>query len=202
MKIPKEKFETRQFRKTIEIRAKETEGENYIVTGYAMKFEPYVLFESDEGPVYEEFPKKCFENTDMSDVIMLYDHQGRVFARTSNNTLKVELDDTGMLIEADLSSNTESRQLYDDIKSGLITKMSWSFAVGSYRFEEDANKIVHESVRKVYDVSAVGIPANDDTTINARNFVDGVIDKIQAERLEERKRKLKLKLEIEKAMED
>ena len=80
--------------------------------------------------------------------------------------------------------------------------MSWSFAVGSYRFEEDAKKIVHESVRKVYDVSAVGIPANDDTTINARNFVNGVIDKIQAERLEERKRKLKLRLEIEKAMED
>ena len=92
MKIPKVKFEKRQFRKTIEIRAKETESESYIVTGYAMKFEPYVLFESDEGTVYEEFPKKCFENTDMSDVIMLYDHQGRVFARTSNDTLKVELE--------------------------------------------------------------------------------------------------------------
>lgn len=199
--IPKEKLESRQFRQTIEIRAKEAESENYIVTGYAMKFEPYVLFESEEGKVFEEFPKGCFENTDMSDVIMLYDHQGRVFARTSNNTLKVELDDTGMLIEADLSSNAESKQLYDDIKSGLITKMSWSFAVGKYRFEEDSQTIVHESVRKVYDVSAVGIPANDDTSINARNFANGVIDKIQAERLEERKRKLKVILQIEEAME-
>lgn len=39
----------------------------------------------------------------MSDVILQYDHNGRVFARTTNNTLVVEADDTGLFMAADLS---------------------------------------------------------------------------------------------------
>ena len=56
--------------------------------------------------------------------------------------------------------------------------------------------IVHTRIAKVYDVSAVSIPANDNTEINARAWVDGEI--AQAARrdaeLDERRRKLRVKI--------
>ena len=39
-------------------------------------------------------------------------------------------------------------------------------------------------VNKVYDVSAVSIPANPNTDISARDYFDGVIEAEKAERLE------------------
>lgn len=51
-------------------------------------------------------------------------------------------------------------------------------------------------IKKLYDVSAVSIPANDGTSISARRTADGVIEQIKAERLERAKNKLKLLLEV------
>lgn len=200
--ISKRKLEQRQFRqmKPLEIRRNENNSESdFFVEGYAMKYEPYLFYEDEDGEVYEEFKREAFKNADLSDIIMLYDHQGRVFARTSNNTLEVGFDDIGMWIKADLSSNQASRELYEDIKNGLITKMSWSFRFGEYHFDKQTRTIVHDSIKKVYDVSAVGIPANNDTNINARKFVDGVINEFEAERLkeQEKKRKLQIKLKLQ-----
>ena len=56
------------------------------------------------------------------------------------------------------------------------------------------------SVRKLYDVSAVSLPANDATSISVRSLIDGEIERIQAERLEAEKlelRRKKLMLEID-----
>ena len=58
---------------------------NYYVEGYAARYEPYVLFyDADNQPIYERFEPGCFDACDMSDIVMQYDHQGKVLARTSN----------------------------------------------------------------------------------------------------------------------
>ena len=174
--------------------------DNY-VEGYAARYEAYVLYDmGDEGKVYERFEPGCFDETDMSDVILQFDHEGRVFARTTNNTLVVEADSNGLFMAADLSKTEGARGLHEDIAAGLITKMSWRFRVGTYHIErtEGSNDvtIVHTKIPKIYDVSAVSIPANDNTEINARSWADGVIGEAarsEAE-LEERRRKLRLKI--------
>ena len=173
------------------------------VDGYAAKYEKYLLWDDgDWGKTYERFAPGCFDKTDMSDVIMQFDHAGRVFARITNNTLVVEADDTGLFMAADLDKTELARGLYEDIKAGMITKMSWRFRVGKYYVErEEGSKdrtIVHTEIPKIYDVSAVSIPANDNTEINARDFVHGVMDEIarrEAE-LDERRRKLRLKIKL------
>ena len=201
-KIPQKKLENRQFRpmQPLEVRQAEENAESdFLVSGYAMKYEPYKLYEDRNGPVLEEFKRNAFKESDMNDVIMLYDHQGKVLARTSNNTLKVTLDDTGMYMEADLSKSRAAKEMYEEIQAGLVTRMSWSFMTGDYHFDKESRTIIHDSVKKVYDVSAVGIPANNDTNINARKFVNGVIDEFEAERLEVQKAKDKLILELELA---
>ena len=177
------------------------ENEETKVRGYATTFDdPYVLY-SDKDLVFREvIDHDALNDADMSDVIMQYDHEGRVFARTSNGTLTITPDAHGLAIEADLGGTDLGRGLFQEIKGGYTTKMSWAFKV-------DADEWVSEKspdgraletrtikrVRKVYDVSAVSLPANDATDISARTLTDGVIERIRAERLEAlelRKRKM------------
>lgn len=149
---------------------------NYYVEGHATTWEPYLIFEDEDGPVYEQFDRHCFDNADLTDVIMQFDHAGHVFARTGNGTLIVEPDDMGLFTAGDLGRTERARQMYDEIQSKMITKMSWRFLLGDYEYDPLTRLILHKTVKKVYDVSAVSIPANDNTAINARSWVDGVIN--------------------------
>ena len=186
--------------------AKRFDSEKY-VEGYAAKYDKYLLWDGGEwGKVYERFDPGCFANTDMSDVIMQFDHAGRVFARITNGTLLVEADDTGLFMAADLDKTELARGLYEDINAGMITKMSWRFKVGKYYVEREEGSrdrtIVHTEIPKIYDVSAVSIPANNDTEINARDFAHGVMDEVarsEAE-LDERRRKLRLNIKIQEVI--
>ena len=166
--------------------------ERKLVNGYASTFnEPYVLYSDDEIVYREQVDPGAFDNTDMSDVIMQYNHEGRVFARITNNTLSVTPDERGLFIEADLGGTELGRQLYEEIAGGYTDKMSFGFIVDS----DDVQRTASEDGRvdvlrtitgisKLFDVSAVSIPANDATSISVRNLADGVIEQIRAERLE------------------
>ena len=169
---------------------------NYYVEGYAARYEPYVLYDTPDGPIYERFDRGCFDSCDMSDVIFQLNHQGTVFARQSNASLIVEPDDIGLFTAADLGRTSGARNLYEEISTGMITKMSWGFILGDYYYDQESRTIVHKTVKKIFDVSAVSIPANNNTEINARSWADGVIDlaaRSEAE-LDERRRRLRLKL--------
>lgn len=185
----------------------EQETEEKRVTGYATTFnEPYVLFEDDDIVYREQVDSKAFEETDMSDVIMQYDHEGRVFARTNNNTLTVTPDEKGLYIEADLGGTEIGRQLFDEIRGGYTDKMSFGFIVDKdeeLRSEADDGRVdilrTITGISKLFDVSAVSIPANDGTSIgvSTRGRIDGVIDEIRTERSEAEKLKLeKLRTEV------
>ena len=172
---------------------------NYYVEGYAARYEPYVLYEDYDGqPVYERFEPGCFASCDMSDIIMQFNHQGTVLARLSNGSLIVEADETGLFIAADLGRTEAARNLYEEISAGMVTKMSWGFIPSTYYYDKESRTIVHKTVKKIFDVSAVSIPANQNTEINARSWGDGVIDlaaRSEAE-LDERRRRLRLKINL------
>jgi HK97 family phage prohead protease len=180
---------------TSEPSSRRIDCENY-VEGYAARYEPYVLYYDGDQPVYERFEPGCFDNCDMSDVIMQYDHEGKVLARTGNGSLIVGADENGLFFAADLGRTDAARSLYDDVQAGMVTKMSWRFRCGTYYYDVETRTIVHKTVKKIYDVAPVSIPANDNTEINARAWVDGEI--AQAARseaeLNERRRKLRLRI--------
>ena len=175
----------------------EDQEERKIVAGYASTFnDPYVLYQNEDIIYTEQIDEKAFDNTDMSDVIMQYDHEGRVFARISNETLSVKPDEHGLYIEANLGGTELGRQLYDEIAGGYTDKMSFGFTVDAdeeLRSEAEDGRVLIErtitGISKLYDVSAVSIPANNGTTIavSTRSKIDGAIEAIQAERLEAEK---------------
>lgn len=163
-------------------------AEEMVVEGYATTFDtPYLLWREDGYEVWEKVDRNAFAETDMSDVVMQYNHEGRVFARNSNGTLTLRVDEKGLHVNAILGGTELGRQLYEEIKGGYTNKMSFGFTV-----EEDKREIVEEgdSVRiertilkigRLYDVSAVSIPANDGTSISARNYCEGVIAEVAEE---------------------
>ena len=195
----------------IEIRtAMEGEDERMTVEGYATTFnDPYVLWKEGGYTVKEQIDRSAFDGADMSDVIMQYDHEGRVFARTSNGTLTLASDDHGMKIVADLGGTELGRQLYEEIKGGYTNKMSFGFTVDADTREITENHETGETeilrtitaIRKLYDVSAVSLPANNATEISARAYCEGVIAEAAEERRahaerEARKRKIRILSEV------
>ena len=161
-----------------------------VVEGYATTFnQPYNLYsfedECGKHTVREQVDANAFKDADMSDVIMQYDHAGRVFARISNGTLGLEEDEHGLKIRANLSGTEIGRQLYEEIQGGYTNKMSFGFTVAEDNIVPDGTDYLRTIVRigKLFDVSAVSLPANDFTEISARSHCDGAIAEIEAERL-------------------
>jgi len=183
----------REYR-SMKIERREGQEEDFKVRGYASTFEPYVLYSYDGIDYSEKIDRKAFDDADVSDVIFLYNHEGMVHARQKNGTLKLGTDDHGLWTETDLSSTTQSRELFEAINSGLVDQMSFAFTVTEDAYDRETHTRTILKIGKVYDVSAVSIPANPGTDIaavSARDYFNGVIEMEKAERLE-RERQLAL----------
>lgn len=179
------------------------EEPKYIAEGYATTYDdPYTLFEYDGIAYKETVSRDALAGADMSDVIFLYNHEGMVYARQSNGTLELTSDERGLHVRADLGSTEASRQMFESIRAGLVTQMSWAFTIADEDYDEETHTRSIKSVRKIYDVSAVSIPANPNTDIaeSARRSLDGVIkaeaekrrsERERAERIERIRNKLK-----------
>lgn len=163
---------------------------DYYVEGYASTFnDPYTLYKYGDWEYVEIIDPDAFRDADMSDIIMQFDHQGKVYARMSNHTLIVEPDQHGLFVAADLGKTTNSRMMWEDIDAGLVTRMSWGFTIApdgiSYVDDESQHRTTATitKVSKIFDVSCVSLPADPNTEISARSLYDGAIERVQEERL-------------------
>lgn len=176
----------------MEFRALNDEQSPYVVTGYACTYDKYNLF----GKFHERILPEAFAGADLSDVIFQYDHAGKVYARTSNGTLQVTPDAHGLLVRADLSKSAAAKELFEEIRAGLITKMSFAFRVAQDHDEDDGYTRAIDRFDKIYDVSAVSLPANDNTEIgiSARGFFQAVEERKAREALELQRRRLQIRM--------
>lgn len=162
----------REFRsfKEFEIRKNE---EEMVVEGYAVTFnDPTIMYSYDGIDYKEQIDDRAFENADMKDVIFNYNHGGKVIARTRNKTLELKVDKKGLYIRAKLDGTDEGRKIYEEIKGGYIDKMSFAFTVSESAYDTENHMRTIRKVKKLYDVSAVDIPAYDTTSISARSFFE------------------------------
>lgn len=168
----------RQYR-AFEVRA---EPDGMVVEGYAAVFDtPNVMFECDGIQYKEVIDRSAFGSTQMSDVVMNYNHGGKPVARTKNSTLNLTVDDYGLKVHADLSSSRESRELFEEIKAGLIDKMSFAFTVNEEAYNQETHTRRITGIKRLYDVAAVDIPACDSTSITARSFFEAEAERERAE---------------------
>lgn len=150
---------------------REEGSEEYRVKGTAVVFNtPTMLYECDGIKYFEVIDRNAFDGCDLSDVIMNYNHGGKVVARLRNKTLTLDINERGVDIVADLSGTTAGRELYEEINGGYVDKMSFSFSVRESKYDSVTHTRTITKVKKLYDVSAVDIPAYNDTSISARSF--------------------------------
>lgn len=176
-----------------------------VIEGYATTFnDPYLLYKRGLYEVYEQVDRHAFDQCDLSDVIMQYDHEGRVFARNTNDTLEIRPDDHGLHTRADLGGTKLGNEIYDDVAGRYSTKMSMGFIVRKDKEEYEENKETGEvkilrtilEIQKLFDVSVVSYPANDHTAIATRHWCEGVIDNVRKEIAAEKRAKQRQKIKI------
>lgn len=199
MEAKRNKRQERRF--DFKTRAAEVEGEDgqkeLYVEGYACRFNsPTVLFEYGGQEYREQISSHAFDEAKMDDVIFNYNHQGKVMARTRNKTLELKVDDEGLFIRARLDGTEEGRRLYDEIAGGYIDRMSFAFTVREESFDQANFMWTIHKVKRLYDVSAVDIPAYDDTSIEARRESIETAERERQAALEMAKRKLALKCKL------
>lgn len=191
--ISEKEMQFRDFKLTnIETRSNEEEKQELVLEGIACTFDQEtVLYKGKYYECREKIASEAFNNCDMTDVIFNFNHCGRVYARTRNKSLELSVKPDGLHMRAILMPEDNGHaELYRDIQSGLIDKMSFAFHVkeSSYEYIERADEPTIEirtitEIDKLYDVSAVDIPAYDTTSISARGAFDAEREKRKAESL-------------------
>lgn len=187
--------------RSVEMRAAEDGGEELHVEGYAAVFnQRTLLWESPfSGTKYYEIidPGAVDARTDISDVILRYNHSDSalILARSSNGTLTVTPDATGLKISAKIAPTTAGKDIYQLIKRGDISKMSFAFSVDKDSWESDQEAKTEtrtiQHIRSVRDVSPVDFPAYDGTSISARGGGNSVVEELkEREAQEELRQKL------------
>ena len=193
--IVREMKQMKEIRKLdMQFRAEETEDKKMEIKGYA------AVFNSPETYSYTEvISDKAFDDADMSDVVLRYNHNDSfmVLARTRNDSLKLNVDEKGLYIDATLQDDiTDHRNIFNAIKSGLIDKQSFAFVVDEDEYDYDTDTRTITKIGKVFDVSVVDQPFYNATDVSvARNQNDEYLEKRNQLRKEHEE---KLKLEEKK----
>lgn len=177
--------------------AEEADGAARYVEGYAARFNsPTVLFELDGTEYWEVIAPGAFDGADMEDVIFNYNHTGNVIARTRNGTLELTTDEEGLRIRARVDGTEAGRQLYEEISGGYVDRMSFAFTIQEESYDSAEHLWTIQKVKRLYDVSAVDIPAYDDTSIAARRAAVEDSQRARQAALALDKRKIALKCKL------
>ncbi len=173
------------------------ENQNLEVEGYALKFDkPTIIMKGTDFEHEEVIAKGSISREVLKDVVFNKNHDNsKLLARTLNDSLKLEIDDVGLKIKANIIDNQFGRDTFAEIKEGLIQKMSfaWSNVGSEWEWHEKGEKRrrVFTKLGKFVDVSAVTFPAYDDTSIESLRangiMTDDEIQDIKQEITEKRK---------------
>lgn len=179
--------------------------EGMIIEGRAIVYDtPAVMYEWDGVKYYEIIARGALDGADLSDVTFKYNHSNSVMimARTRNKTLELMPDKQGLMLRANLANITAGRDLYELIKRGDIDKMSFAFTVTEDAYNKDTRTRTIIKFKRIWDVSAVDLPAYSDTSISARSFfqAEAEKDRLAAEAEAEQQRKAAEAAELRKRL--
>lgn len=162
-------METRQLTTKLELRKLENDTE--VIEGYALKFDRWSDTLGWFYPFREKLEPGCLDTADTDNVVALFNHdQSQILGRTGAN-LDLEVDNIGLKFQISPTNTTLSRDLMENIRSGVINQCSFAFTIpdeeGAEEWRENEETGVYEryvrKIDKLYDVSVVTTPAYPDT---------------------------------------
>lgn len=154
----------------LQFRAETNEEEKMEIKGYA------AVFNSPETYGYTEIiAPTAFDEADMSDVVLRYNHNDSfmVLARTRNKSLKLDVDEKGLYMDATLQDDiTEHKDIFNAIKSELIDKQSFAFTVDEDTYDYDTDTRTITKIGKLFDVSVVDQPFYNATDVSVARDIN------------------------------
>lgn len=180
--------------------AKRADG-SQVITGYAAVF----YRADDPGTEYqmwsdlvERIAPGAFDVT--QDVRGLFNHDpSMVLGRSSANTMRLSVDQTGLRYEIDMADTTIAKDVAESIHRGDVTGSSFGFLPTKIEWEHDEKRRVDiRTIRAVdlYDVGPVTFPAYESTTAGVRSDDDRreLIESRNRWRMQQEEVRVRLKL--------
>lgn len=143
---------------------------------------------------------------DISDVLLTVNHNlndiplARSRGGQPGETMQLSVDNYNCRITAqlDVENNPQARALHSAVSRGDITGMSFMFHVKEDTWERENDVLIRhvQKIDKIFDVSAVTIPAYPSTSISARSA--GFENEVNHENDVQKQRKKAERLELEK----
>ncbi len=172
--------ELRLATENLSVRSEEQDGEKMIIEGYPIVFDQETYIDMGWDGWYEKVDRNAFEGADMSDVALKYNHNDNVFilARTRNGSLTLTIDDHGVFMHAELIDTTTNRDVYEMVRSELLTEGSFAFTVEEQEIYEKGDwgaddYEMHRTIKRIGKLFDVAICPNgaygDLTEIYARS---------------------------------
>ena len=140
-----------------DIEVRNDDGKN-VVVGYGAVFNSE---SNDLGGFVEYIAPGAFDGRLEDDVRFLINHDGLPLARTTNNTLRLSVDERGLKYEADMPETTLANDLMTLLRNGTISQSSFAFIVEEDSWENVDGRNIRtiNKVSRLYDVSSVTYPA-------------------------------------------
>ncbi|MCM6821190.1 HK97 family phage prohead protease [Pediococcus pentosaceus] len=140
------------------------------ISGYAIVFnKPSKPIPDGDSSFTEIIDPKALENTDLSDVVMLSNHDySKPLATVKAGTLKLSVDEKGLHFEATLPNTTDGSDTFENVKAGNIDSASFRFANASDQWSKDDDGNVTRTITNIgdiFEISSVTVPAYDDSSV-------------------------------------
>ena len=126
------------------------------------------------GTCTEYISRDALQGVDLSNVALLVNHDGAgIPLARSPKTLTLTVKEEGLAMRAELPDTAQARAVYEAVKRGDLSQMSFAFDVGSYTFDEETQTRTITQISKVYEISVVNFAAYQETNVQARAGKEG-----------------------------
>lgn len=122
------------------------------------------------GGVTEVISPEALRGVDLSDVVLITNHDNAALPLArSPKTLNLSVTERGLEMKADLPDTEQARAVYEAVKRGDLSQMSFAFDIADYTFDEATQTRTITAIGKIYEISIVNYAAYTQTTVEARN---------------------------------
>lgn len=169
-----------------EIRAAEPTADGaqaLILRGRPILYDTPTLINDVGGSYTEIIRSGALDGADLSDVRLLYNHDlGKVPLARTPKTMSLKVDEEGLTFEAVLPETAGAKEVYEAVKRGDLSGMSFAFTVpeGGDDYDAKTNTRTIRQIAKVYECSVVPYPAYPTTSIEARSARAAALNSLEA----------------------
>lgn len=176
--------------RSAEIQTDTNSNNEMVLEGTAIVFDKPALINTPTGSYTEVIKRNALDGVKFNDTRLLVSHDhNRLPLAKSPKTMDIWKDDAGMHFRAKLANTEEARSVYESIKRGDMSGVSFGFTVSDgSRYDVETRTRTITKIDKVLEFSVVNFPAYSETSVEARSQMQ------EAEQLQKQINKAKINL--------